>query len=240
MNSMFVPEILYCDEYFAVVYKATGLVCEFYEKEDSLPFLYKSILEDYLHKKLDFIQCPHRLDKPVSGIVLIAFTKEIFTLFQQEMILPQKFKKNYFAICEGVNKISQKSEVLTHYLKFDTKKQKSFCSLEAKNGFKKSQLEYCCFGTGERYSYFHIHLLTGRTHQIRAQLSFEKKHIKGDIKYGAKRSDSLNGIRLHSFLLEFNHPVSHKKLSFKQFPQQRDALWSDLITQWEKYNNEKK
>lgn len=240
INNNFEPEVLYCDEYFAIVYKAPGFICEYTEKEDSLPLFYKSIFEKTLHKKLSFIQCPHRLDKPVSGLVIVAFTKEIFSFFQKTITTSNDFSKMYLAICEGKWEISKDFLLLTHYLFFDKKRQKSFCSLEYKNSYKKSELRYRCFGTGERYSYFLIHLLTGRTHQIRSQLSFEKLFIKGDVKYGAKRTDPLNCIRLHAYLLEFIHPVTGEKLTFSQFPQQKDALWTDLITQWEKYNNEEK
>ena len=218
------PRIYFEDEYCAVVYKASG--------ENAQTFF----TQLFPHKR--FITPANRLDTPVSGIMLLAFSAQIQTLLSRAFETGA-IQKEYWAICEH-NKIHTVEESdtqrLEHWLGFHTKTQKAFIGaapsditkLEKRNkkpALKKAVLYWTLCGKGDKYDFIRINPETGRTHQIRIQMAASGRPIKGDLKYGARRSDPAGGIRLHSVGLCFIHPISGRRIAVKAPPLQPDTLW---------------
>jgi 23S rRNA pseudouridine1911/1915/1917 synthase len=115
--------------------------------------------------------------------------------------------------------------MLTHWIEVDAKHNKSFCFSEEKSQGQKAELRYRVLGEGDHYSFLEIQLITGRHHQIRAQLEAVGLHIKGDLKYGAKRSEKEGGIRLHARALTFPHSKKNEEISVTAPILNCDNLW---------------
>lgn len=227
--------ILYCDDSFAIVNKIAGEVCSFEDGKENdefyLPTVFKNLISERLGYTPEIIECVNRIDKPVSGIVILALSKDA----NKELSLQLKFhkiQKKYFAIVEGCFKAfpKEKESCLLHdILFFNKKNQKSYIlnkNKVNKEDGKDAKLLYRVVGCGERYSFLEIQLLTGRTHQIRCQLANNKMPIKGDLKYGAKRSEKNGGIRLHAGFISLFHPKTKEKMDFyADFPYE-DNLWA--------------
>ena len=231
--------IVYDDKYLTVVNKFSGEICSNdvgTEKENSVYLPIKIVNETNVKLNEDnYYQCVNRLDRPVSGLVVIAKDPVTFSKITDQFSNKNNVKKTYIAIVEGVHNINKEYKTLTNYIKFDTKKQKSYIYNEEIRKSKIAILNYLVFGNGDRYSFFDVELVTGRTHQIRAQLANIKFHIKGDVKYGARRGDTLDGIRLHGTALEFIHPIHKKKLSFSSNPHFMDPLWEACMSSYSGY-----
>ncbi len=218
-SSLLEDLIIFQDDYFAVLYKSVG--------ENSQNF-FKNLFPE---KK--YVQVVNRLDQPVSGLLIIAFSPKIHEKFNK-LFRSRQVKKEYWAICKKRDNLKI-AEVyhLEDYLIFNTKKQKAFIVSESEeNKSKKSKeakLDFILAGSGENYSFLRVFPLTGRTHQIRAQLANYAMPIKGDIKYGFKRTEKGGGIRLHSYAVEFPHPISGDLMKFSCPPKQSDNLWNACI-----------
>jgi len=169
----------------------------------------------------------HRLDMPVSGCLLLAKTQEA-SAFLGAVFAGSRVEKRYWAIIEmprNVNALPAEGELI-HWLSFDPKKNKSFAHDQSRHGRKKAVLRYKIAGRGERYLFLEIDLVTGRHHQIRAQLAAKGLHIKGDLKYGAARSEKRGGIRLHAYSLTFPDPLKPGgTIKVKALPPVMDPLW---------------
>ena len=225
--------IYFEDDYCAVAYKASG--------ENSQTFFAPL----FPHKP--FVAPVNRLDTPVSGIVLLAFSAQIQTLFSRAFEAGA-VQKEYWAICERFTEhpaAVSKPQRLEHWLGFHTKTQKAFVGAtpiditltnttaagitkpkkHKKPALKKAVLYWTLCGEGDRYDFIRIRPETGRTHQIRVQMAAAGHPIKGDLKYGARRSESSGGIRLHSYKLSFSHPVTHQDITVQAPPIQPDTLW---------------
>ena len=213
--------IIYFDQNFCVVTKLAGE-----NSQTDIPKIFKDEIESRLEKKIDFIECPHRLDIPVSGVQIIAFNKTTFDFFTKNF-QNNKIHKTYWAIVEGL----QESEngTLEDYLVFNTKKQKAFLYDEEVRKSKKVILDYQIIGKGQKYSFVEVNPKTGRTHQIRVQLAKNSMVIKGDVKYGARRSDSIPGIRLFAKSIKTPVPNSKEIVEFVSpiFPM--DNLWKSFV-----------
>ena len=227
--------ILYLEDDFCVVLKQAGEVCERTNKANqvSLPELLQATVEAELGKKCEIFECVNRLDCPVSGAVLIAHTKSAFTKLTGTLHNNHNVTKTYWAIVEKKENLPQPGAKgrLEQYICFNPSKQKAFIKeQETSPGakWKRAVLEYEVIGTGDNYLYLTVNLLTGRTHQIRAQLASKGMHIKGDVKYGARRSDTLPGIRLHAAALRFPNPVTGNIVSVSAPLPQTDALWESF------------
>jgi len=168
----------------------------------------------------------HRLDMPVSGCLLLAKTPEA-AAFLNAAFAGRRVEKRYWAIVEKpAHDALPESGELTHWLRFDSAKNKSFACKEEGRGRKKAVLRYKVSGTGTHYLFMEIELVTGRHHQIRAQLAALGLHIKGDLKYGARRSEKSGGIRLHAYSLAFPNPLQNgERLKVKTLPPEMDKLW---------------
>ena len=151
-----------------------------------------------------FLGIPHRLDRPVSGIVIFAKTSKALSRLT-EMFRTGDVHKAYWALC--CNPPEKESGELINWLTRNEKMNKSFIVKSGTSGAKEARLLYKLIGSTDRYFLLEIELLTGRHHQIRCQLSGIGCVIKGDLKYGAPRSNPDGGICLHSREIKFVHPV---------------------------------
>jgi 23S rRNA pseudouridine1911/1915/1917 synthase len=187
-----------------------------------------------------FLEPVHRLDVPVSGCLLLAKTPEaaafLGTAFARR---DSRMEKHYWAIIEKPeigNTLPEKGE-LVHWLGVNGKTNKAFAlrsdtesetSPTVKHkGLKKAILRYRIAGQGDHYLFLEVDLITGRYHQIRAQLAAMGLHIKGDLKYGARRSEKSGGIRLHAYSLAFPNPLNPSEIiRVKARPPAMDSLWT--------------
>ena len=151
-----------------------------------------------------FLGIPHRLDRPVSGIVVFAKTSKALSRLS-EMFRTGDIHKTYWALC--CQAPERESGELTGWIYRNEKMNKSFLVKEGTEGAKQARLLYKLLGRTDRYSLVEVLLLTGRHHQIRCQLAGMGCVIKGDLKYGAPRSNPDGGICLHSREIKFVHPV---------------------------------
>jgi len=159
-----------------------------------------------------FMGVPHRLDRPVTGIALFAKTSKALERMNELFRTGEgsAIKKVYWALTECCPE--PESGELKHYLLRNEKQNKSYPYPAPRIGAKEARLKYRLLGATERYFLVEVELLTGRHHQIRCQLAAIGCKIKGDLKYGARRSNPDGGISLHARSIRFVHPVSHKEI----------------------------
>ena len=148
-----------------------------------------------------FMGVPHRLDRPVSGVCLFAKTSKALERLNA-MLRDGEIRKTYWALT--ANRPPKEHDTLTDFLERNEKRNKSFV---VKSGGKEARLRYSLLQTTERYYLLEVELFTGRHHQIRCQLAGMGCPIKGDLKYGARRSNPDGGISLHARRIQFIHPV---------------------------------
>ena len=226
--------ILYLDDDVVVVNKLPGEVCSFVDKDAPgkapAPYLPEVFADAVAQKAPDghaeFLECVHRIDRPVSGCAVMARNKNALANVSGQFTNHTTASKKYWAVVEGVIPVSKTSVLLEDYLVFDTKKQKTYIVTEKTRKAKKAQLYWRCAGAGDRYSFIEVELLTGRTHQIRAQLAHAGLHIKGDVKYGARRADTLPGIRLHAREVSFVTPGKKQLVKVVSPLPSLDPLWT--------------
>ena len=185
------------------------------------------ILKAYLKEKYNkpgnvYLGVVHRLDRPVTGVVLFAKTSKALPRLNKLFTEHEKVKKTYWAIVG--NKPPKESGTLTHWLTRNEKSNTAKAYDREVPNSKKAVLDYQLIAASERYFLLEIQLHTGRHHQIRCQLAKMGCPIKGDLKYGAPRSNPDGSICLHARRLELEHPVTHELLSFTA-PVPKDTLW---------------
>jgi 23S rRNA pseudouridine1911/1915/1917 synthase len=175
-----------------------------------------------------FVGVIHRLDRPTSGCVLYAKTqtaqRQMNALFRDSFV-----EKLYWAVVDAPP--PQPHGTLEHYLVHDKELNKSFAAEEGAADSKLARLAYRQIGRSDRYFFLEIDLFTGRHHQIRAQLAAIGCHIKGDLKYGARRSNPAGGIHLHARSMRFTHPIRAHTVEMVARPP-RDTIW-DLVLEGE-------
>jgi 23S rRNA pseudouridine1911/1915/1917 synthase len=175
----------------------------------------------------------HRLDVPVSGCTLFARSPASLS-FLNAAFAGGRVQKYYWAIIEMPSPALDLAETgeLVHWLETDQRRNKSAAFTEEAPGRKKAILRYRICGRGTNYLFMEIELVSGRRHQIRAQLAAQGLHIKGDLKYGARRSEKAGGIRLHARSLRFPAPPGspgiEEYILVKAVPPLRDRLWEDF------------
>ena len=169
-----------------------------------------------------FLGIPHRLDRPVSGIVVFAKTSKALSRLS-EMFRTGDMHKTYWALCCGTPE--KETGQLTDWLVRNEKLNKSFISKPGATGAKEARLLYRLIGRTDRYSLISVQLLTGRHHQIRCQLAAIGCVIKGDLKYGAPRSNPDGGICLHSREIRVVHPVKKEEMTLLAPP---PSSWKGL------------
>lgn len=223
---MFSPDdILYEDNHLLVVNKHAGdLVQPDPSGEAALEDRIKAYIKSRDGKPgAVFLGVVHRIDRPVSGAVLFAKTSKALTRLN-EMIRTGEIRKIYWAITEQRPEPEQGE--LRHYILRDGKSNRSRACDTPKPEAKEGRLRYRTAAASARYTLVEVELLTGRHHQIRAQLSKIGCPIKGDLKYGAKRSNPDGGISLHSRSMTFLHPVRKEPLTVTAPVPSGDNLWA--------------
>lgn len=219
-------DIIYEDNHLVAVNKECSDIVQG-DKTGDIPLSVK--LQAYLKEKYAkpgnvFVGVIHRLDRPVSGVIIFAKTSKALVRMNK-IFHDGEVQKKYFAIVE--NCPSEPEQELTHWLVRNEKQNKSYAYDYEKPNTKKAILHYRHITRGEKYHLLEIGLKTGRHHQIRSQLAKIGCPIKGDLKYGAKRSNPNGGISLHALSCSFVHPVSKKQVEIKaNFPDER--LWHIL------------
>ncbi len=220
-----IEDILYEDNHLLVVNKHCGdLVQPDPSGESALEDQIKAFIKRRDHKAGEvFLGVVHRIDRPVSGAVLFAKTSKALVRLN-DMIRKGEIRKTYWAVTESMPE--PESGELTHYILRDGKTNRSRAYDTPHGEAKLSRLRYRALAGSTNYQLLEVELLTGRHHQIRAQLSKIGCPIRGDLKYGAHRSNRDGGISLHSRRIEFIHPVRREPLAVTAPVPCNDNLWS--------------
>lgn len=223
------PEIVYEDNHIIVVNKRPGEIVQG-DKTGDEPLsetLKRYLKEKYAKPGNVFCGVVHRLDRPVGGLVVFAKTSKALTRLN-EMFRNGDIHKTYWAITR--NRPPKEDDELHHYITTVERNNKSYVSEQPKEGAKEARLRYKLLTSTERYHLVEVELLTGRKHQIRVQLASVGCPIKGDLKYGDKRSNQDGSISLIARHIDFIHPVSKQRISLDAPVPANDNLWQAL---WE-------
>ena len=223
-------EVVYEDNHIIIVNKRSGEIVQG-DKTGDRPL--SELVKDYLKEKYQkpgavFLGVVHRLDRPVSGLVVFARTSKALARLNK-MFAQGEVHKTYWAIVlKGRGEEPPSFITLTHWLTRNEQQNKSYAHQREVAGSKKAQLKYRVIASGDRYQLLEVQLMTGRHHQIRCQLSAVGMPIRGDLKYGAPRSNPDGSISLLSRRVEFVHPVSGQTISLEAPLPDGDALWQKL------------
>lgn len=217
---------LYEDNHIIIVYKECGEIVQG-DKTGDTP-LSESVKhwlkEKYAKPGNVFLGVVHRLDRPVAGIVVFAKTSKALKRLN-DMFRKGEVSKTYWAIVQ--NAPEKQDETLINWLVRNEKQNKSYAHENEVPNSKKAILHYKVLGSSDHYTLLEINLQTGRHHQIRCQLAHMGCTIKGDLKYGARRSNPDGGISLLARRIEFVHPVSHDKIMVEA-PLPNEKLWQEI------------
>ena len=219
-------QVLYEDNHIIVVYKQSGEIIQGDKTGDKpLSETIKAwIKEKYAKPGNVFLGVVHRLDRPVSGLVVFAKTSKALSRLN-DMFRNGEVKKTYWAMVQTAPDVPEAT--LTNWLVRNEKQNKSYAYDNDVPNAKQAILKYKTIGHTERYTLLEINLLTGRHHQIRCQLAAIGCPVKGDLKYGARRSNPDGSISLLSHKVEFIHPVSKEKIVVTS-PLPAEKVWDDF------------
>ena len=217
-------EILFEDNHLLIVNKKSGDIVQG-DKTGDKPL--SEVVKEYIKEKYNkpgdvFLGVVHRLDRPTSGIIIFARTSKALERLNK-MLRDRVISKTYWAIIK--NNPKKVKDTLIHFLKKNPKNNKSTVFTKKTEGSKKAILHFTIKKKLDNYSLLEIDLETGRHHQIRAQLSFIGSPIKGDLKYGASRSNKDGSIHLHARKINFTHPVSKKIITIIA-PVPNEVIWN--------------
>ncbi len=219
-------EVIYEDNHIIIVSKRSGEIVQG-DKTGDEPLgesVKRYIKEAYAKPGNVFLGVVHRLDRPVSGLVMFARTSKALPRLNK-MFAGSDVHKTYWAI---VKDMPPKTEgTLIHWLVRNEKQNKSYAYDKEVPNSKRAELDYKVIAKSDNYYLLEVNLKTGRHHQIRCQLAKMGCPIKGDLKYGAKRSNPDGSICLHSRRMEFIHPVSQKQITVEA-PVPNDPLWQSF------------
>lgn len=220
-------EVLYEDNHIIAVNKKSGDLVQG-DKTGDKPL--SEFVKDYLRSTYNkpgniFCGVIHRLDRPVSGVLLFAKTSKALSRMN-ELFRIKSIQKIYWAIVEKAP-IHEQGELI-HYLVKNQQKNKSHAYLKPFEGALKAVLNYKILKHLKRYTLLEINPISGRHHQIRVQLSAIKSRIKGDLKYGAKRSNKDASICLHAREINFVHPVKKEAIKICA-PPPNNPIWADCL-----------
>ena len=219
-------EVIYEDNHIIVVNKQPGEIVQG-DKTGDTPLV--DIVRQYIKEKYAkpgnvFCGVVHRLDRPVGGLVVFAKTSKALARLN-EMFRRGEVKKTYWAVTR--NEPAESSARLHGYITTVERNNKSYVSSLPKEGAKEAALSYRLIGRSERYYLLEVNLETGRKHQIRVQLASIGCPVKGDLKYGDKRSNPDGSISLMARRIEFVHPVSKERIDLTA-PVPDDVVWQAL------------
>ncbi len=216
-------QILHEDNHIIIVNKRAGDITQG-DKTGDTPL--SDVVKGYIKEKYNkpnnvYLGVVHRLDRPTSGVIIFAKTSKALKRLNK-MLREKTINKTYWAIVK--NRPQKEQDTLVHYLKKNPKNNKSTVYKTETEGSKKAILHYKIIKELDSYYLLEIDLETGRHHQIRCQLASIGSYIKGDLKYGAKRSNKDGSIHLHARKIEFIHPVS-KATIVVIAPTPEDVIW---------------
>ncbi|MCT4615420.1 MAG: RNA pseudouridine synthase [Marinifilaceae bacterium] len=222
-------DVLYEDNHIIAVNKKRGQLVQG-DKSGDTPL--SDMVKAYIKKKYNkpgdvYLGVPHRIDRPVSGVVIFCRTSKALTrmneMFQKR---DEDIKKIYWAIVSDCP--PEDEEELNHYILKNEEKNRSNVFIREKKGAKPARLVYRLLRGSMKYYLLEVELHTGRHHQIRAQLAKIGLPIRGDLKYGAKRSIKEGGIGLHARTISFEHPVKKELLTITAPVPKEDNLWREF------------
>jgi len=216
-------QVLHEDNHLIIVNKRAGDIVQG-DKTGDKPL--SDVVKEYIKEKYQkpgnvFLGVVHRLDRPTSGIIIFARTSKSLERLNK-MLRNKTIAKTYWAVVKNAPK--KKEDTLIHYLKKNPKNNKSTAYSKEIDSSKRAVLHYKVIKKLDHYTLLEVDLETGRHHQIRVQLSSIGSIIKGDLKYGANRSNKDGSIHLHARKIEFTHPVSKEKISIIA-PTPKDPIW---------------
>lgn len=221
-------KVIYEDNHIIAINKACGEVVQGDESGDETVM---DKVKLFLKKKYNkpgnvYLGLPHRLDRPTSGILVLAKTSKVLPRLNRLFQTRGEVQKTYWAV---VDKRPPKFEdTLIHYLKKKQEQNRSYAFNEPTEGAKYAKLRYRHVASIDRYHLLEINLFTGRHHQIRVQLRQQKLYIKGDLKYGFPRPNQDKGIHLHARKIEFIHPVKKIPISIIADPPE-EVVWNEFM-----------
>lgn len=216
--------ILYEDNHMIIVNKLPSEIVQG-DKTGDMPM--SDLLKAYIAQKYQkpgnvFLGVVHRIDRPVSGAVIFARTSKALTRLNA-MLQNRELKKRYWALVK--NQPPSEKDHLVHYLKKNEKQNKSYVTKENTPNSKKAELQYQVISRSKEYYLVEVELITGRHHQVRAQLAAMGCPIRGDLKYGFDRSNPDASIHLHARELSFKHPTKDQILKIVA-PLPDEKLWN--------------
>ena len=221
------PQILFEDNHLLVINKPPGVLAQGDNTKDrSVLDIVKNIIKirDNKPGKV-YLGLVHRLDRPTSGVMVLAKTSKVLSRLNKQFA-EKTTSKTYWAIVSGT--AADTPTRLSHFLIRKQAQNKSYAHRKEVPNSKFSELIYTKKRDLDRYTLLEIELLTGRHHQIRAQLSAEELIIKGDLKYGAKRPNKDGSIHLHARKLTIIHPTLKEPISFTA-PPPKDTVWNAVV-----------
>lgn len=219
-------EVLHEDNHTIVINKRSGDIVQG-DKTGDEPVserIKRYLKEKYKKPGNVFCGVVHRLDRPTTGALLFARTSKALSRLNDQF-RTKDVEKIYWAVVE--NMPPKESDTLVHYLQRNEKQNKSYAHLKEVPNSKKAMLHYTLIAKSDNYFLLEIKLETGRHHQIRSQLSSIGCCIKGDLKYGAKRSNKDGSIHLHARRLSFDHPTTKERIVVEA-PVPADKLWQEI------------
>lgn len=217
-------EILFEDNHLLVVNKKASDIVQGDKTGDiALPDTIKAYWKEKFNKPGNvFCGVVHRLDRPTSGALVFAKTSKALSRLN-EQFRDKATQKTYWAVVEKKPELA--SATLENWLLKNEKQNKSYVQKDGNKGAKKAKLQYQTIATSDKYTLLEVQLETGRHHQIRCQLAHIGSIIKGDVKYGAKRSNEDGSIHLHARKLVFQHPTNKEEISIIAPTPKNDTLW---------------
>lgn len=221
-------EVIYEDNHIIAINKACGEVVQSDKTGDvTVMDNVKQFLKEKYNKPGNvYLGLPHRLDRPTSGVLLLAKTSKVLPRLNKLFQTKEGVKKIYWAVVD--KRPIKHTDKLEHYLKKNQEQNKSYAYDKQVPGSKYASLTYRHVASIENYHLLEIEIHTGRHHQIRVQLNTLGLHIKGDLKYGASRSNKNRGIHLHARRVELIHPVKRKPLVIVADPP-KDPVWDEFL-----------
>ena len=221
-------QVLYEDNHIIAVNKRSSDIVQGDGKGD------KSLCEvvaEYVAKKYNkpgkaFIGTVHRIDRPVSGVILYAKTSKALSRLTT-MFRHREVQKTYWAVVKP--DINPTEGYVVNYLKKNSKQNKSYAYVKPGDERKEAELMYKKVGEGDHYSFVEVMPKSGRHHQIRVTLSWLGSPIKGDVKYGARRTNDNASVHLHARRIDFVHPVKKEAVTIIA-PPQEDPLWDKFLS----------
>ncbi|MBT6881907.1 MAG: RluA family pseudouridine synthase [Flavobacterium sp.] len=220
-------EVLFEDNHLLIVNKKSGDIVQG-DKTGDKPL--SDVVKEYIKEKYNkpgevFLGVVHRLDRPTSGVIIFARTSKALERLNK-MLRERTISKTYWAVVK--NTPLKEKDSLIHFLKKNPKNNKSTVFTKETDASKKAILHYLVIKKLDNYSLLKIDLETGRHHQIRAQLAYIGSPIKGDLKYGASRSNKDGSIHLHARKISFTHPVSKENISVLA-PIPNETIWNACL-----------